>query len=54
MRPPKPLHSLTRFGSMVVVCYFMHFKFHVSIICLCIVVITLLPINCFYACVVVG
>ena len=30
------------------------FQFHVSIVCLCIVVITLLPDNCFYAYVVVG
>ena len=39
---------------VVAVCYFMHFKFHVSIVCLCIIVITLLPNNCSYACVVVG
>ena len=39
---------------VVAVCYFMHFKFHVSIVCLCIVVITLLPNNCSYTCVVVG
>ena len=55
MRPPKLLHALTRFGCMwwryVTLCIF---KFYVSMVCLCIVVITLLTNNYSYACVVVG
>ena len=39
---------------VMAVCYFMHFKFHVSMVCLCFVLITLMPNNCSYACVVVG